>query len=106
MAPTLVVAHRAMYFAFKPETRAGDDGAGYLSAGTQNLLLEGAFAGIGRKARHNQKRVGGVQADAHHVEFACPFHVLSIMDTRVWLDLRSSVAAPPGGPPNRLPSAR
>ena len=35
--------------------------------GLRNLPLERNFARVGRKAGNDQKRVGGVQADAHHV---------------------------------------
>ena len=64
----LIVADGADVLGAQSETRAGHHGAGHLSAGADNLPFERRLAGIGRKSRHDQHSVGGIQADAHDVE--------------------------------------
>ena len=68
-AAALIVAHGAYIFRPQPQPRARHHGAGNLSAGAHHFRIERHLAGIGRKVRHHQQRIGGIEAHAHHVEF-------------------------------------
>ena len=64
-----VVADRADVLGAQAEAGAGDEGAGHLAAGREVLFLERHLAGIGRKVRHDEKGIGGVEAHSNDVEF-------------------------------------
>ena len=67
-AAALVVADSAYVFCAQPETRAGHHGGGDLAAGGIKLARKGGLATVSGEARRDDRRVGGVQADADDVK--------------------------------------
>jgi hypothetical protein len=69
MRPRSSSPDRADVLGAQAQPRARHQGAGHLPAGADDLFLERHLAGIGREVRHDEQRIGGVEAHAHHVEF-------------------------------------
>jgi hypothetical protein len=68
-AAALVVADAADVFHPQPEAGARHHGTGHLAARAHDFFFKRHFARVSRKVRHDQERIGGVQPDAHNVEF-------------------------------------
>ena len=65
----VVISNRADILAAQSQPCARHQGARHLSAGADNLFFKWDLPGVGRKVRNHQQRVGGVQPNAHDIEF-------------------------------------
>ena len=68
-AAAFVVADGPDVLGTQPQPGARHQRAGHLSAGADDLFLEGHLAGVGREVRDQQQRVGSVQANSDDIEF-------------------------------------
>src|SRR6185369_3661489 len=92
-AAAFVVAHGPDIFRAQAEFAAGHEGAGYLAPRAQDFTLESDLSAQIRVFRYEQKRIGGVETDAHQIEFCAHRTTPKIMSTSwlcSWTRLRTS----------------
>ncbi len=65
----LIISNGSDVLGAEAEARAGHHRAGHLATGAEDLLMEGHFAGVGRKVGYDEERVGGVEPDTNDIEF-------------------------------------
>jgi hypothetical protein len=66
----LIVPDGADILGAQSQAGASHHGAGHLATRADGFPLEGRFAGVRRKSRHDEQRVGSIQAYTHNVEIS------------------------------------
>ena len=82
-AAAFVVADSADVLGPQPELAAGDERAGHLAPGAHDLAFEGDLTAELRVFWNQQKRVGGVEADADQIEGGHRHWFLSLITLRM-----------------------